>query len=91
MYTAGDGRSAASRFGQVIGEAFEQVVWSFIHNYLADTYPNYVILQPQVNKRITLDMLGGSPRQMDTIITSKGSHEPIALLESKWLKDARHH
>lgn len=28
---------------------------------------------------------------MDTTVVAKASQEPVALLESKWLKDARHH
>lgn len=92
MYTAGDGRSGASKFGQLIGEAFEQVVWSFIQSYLEESYPEYEMMEAKDGaKRVTLDMLGGSARQMDTIIAAKGSDDPVVLLESKWLKDARHH
>jgi len=40
---------------------------------------------------ITLEMLGGLPRQMDNVIVSRDSDDPVALLETKWLKDARHH
>lgn len=92
MYTSGDGRSAASKFGQLIGEAFEKAVFTFIHQYLETHHPEYEILQSEEQARkVTLDMMGGSARQMDTIIAPKGISDPIALLESKWLKDARHH
>jgi hypothetical protein len=91
-YTAGDGRSAASKFGQMIGEAFETVVFGFIEKYIKNVHTDYELLSPEDGQTtISLDMLGGSTRQMDTVITAKDSALPVALLESKWLKDARHH
>ncbi len=84
--------SASSKFGQMIGEAFEQVVIALVADYLEEAYPDYEILEPSEGKQlVTLKMLGGSSRQLDTVIAACGSNTPVALLETKWLKDARHH
>ena len=91
-YTNSDGRSAASKFGQMIGEAFERVIFALIQFHLDRQYPDYEFLAPeQGSALVTLDMLGGLARQLDTVITAKDSTDPVALLETKWLKDARHH
>lgn len=85
-------KSPASLFGQIIGDAFERVVLNFIEGYLAENYPDYELLKPQEGKHtITLDMAGGLKRQMDNVVIPKDSDDPVALLETKWLKDARHH
>jgi len=85
-------RSSASKFGQMIGEAFEKVVIRLIKDYLQSDYPAYELLEPEEGrKRGTLELLGGNIRQLDTVITEIGSADPVALLETKWLKDARHH
>lgn len=81
----------ASHIGQLIGEAFENVVFRFIKHYLKRNYPEFAILNPeQGRKLLTLDMPGGIKRQLDTVIAFSDSDEPIALLETKWLKDGRH-
>jgi hypothetical protein len=91
-YTPDTPGSAASKFGQMIGEAFERIVIEFIQAYLESHYKEYEILAPEQDKQIiTLSTLGGTPRQLDTVIIAKGSTDPVALLETKWLKDARHH
>lgn len=91
-YTAESARSAASKFGQMIGETFEKVVIDRIKGYLETSYPEFELLEPeQGRKKVTLEMTGGDIRQMDTVITAVGSADPMALLEAKWLKDARHH
>ncbi|MBI1881581.1 MAG: hypothetical protein HYR94_25655 [Chloroflexi bacterium] len=80
-----------SRIGQLIGGAFEEVVIAFVKTYLTKAHPDYEVLNPKKGKKlITLEMSGGSRRQLDTIVTPKGSDDPVALLEAKWLKDARH-
>jgi hypothetical protein len=87
-----DQSGAASRFGQLIGTAFATVVIAYIKDYLRDKHPGYILLEPEQGKQvIRLKMLGGTSRQMDNVIVPVDSREPIALLESKWLKDARHH
>lgn len=84
--------SASSKFGQVIGEAFEEVVIVLIADYLEEAHPDYEVLEPSEGKQlVTLKMMGGSSRQLDTVIAACGSNAPVALLETKWLKDARHH
>ncbi|HEY72154.1 MAG: hypothetical protein B6I35_01835 [Anaerolineaceae bacterium 4572_32.2] len=84
--------SASSKFGQMIGEAFEKVVIALIVDYLEKAYPDCEILEPSEGAQlVTLKMLGGSSRQLDTVITMRESDAPVALLETKWLKDARHH
>jgi hypothetical protein len=85
-------KSPASLFGQIIGDAFERVVIGLIAAYLAESHPDYELLQPHKGRRkITLDMAGGLKRQMDNVVIPKGSDDPVALLETKWLKDGRHH
>lgn len=85
-------KSPASLFGQIIGDAFERVVIGLIAAYLAESHPDYELLQPHKGRRkITLDMAGGLKRQMDNVVIPKGSDDPVALLETKWLKDVRHH
>jgi hypothetical protein len=80
-----------SRIGQLIGEAFEIAVFRFIKHYLKKDYPDFVILDPEQGKKLlTLDMPGGIKRQLDTVLTFADSGDPIALLETKWLKDGRH-
>lgn len=84
-------KSPASSFGQIIGEVFAEVVIEFIQKYLDEKYADYELLQPEEGKRlIRLEMTGGLPRQMDNVIALKNSSDPVALLETKWLKDGRH-
>lgn len=91
-YTPQTAGSAASKFGQMIGEAFERVVIRLIAAHLEKFHANYKVLAPEAGRQIvTLQTLGGTPRRLDTVIVSKGSKDPVALLETKWLKDARHH
>ena len=81
----------ASHIGQIIGESFEVVVINFIKYYLKKKHPEYVILGPDEGKKLlTLDMPGGVKRQLDTVVAGADSDDPVALLETKWLKDARH-
>ncbi len=81
----------ASRIGQIIGGAFETVVIKFIKSYLKKSHPDFVILDPELGKSLlTLEMPGGVKRQLDTVIGVVNSNDPIALLETKWLKDGRH-
>jgi hypothetical protein len=83
---------AASKFGQLIGEAFAKQVVFFIRRHLAEVHPEFIVLEAQKGRRIVrLGMLGGTLRQMDNVIVPKNSESPVALFESKWLKDARHH
>lgn len=92
VFGSDNSHGAASRFGQMIGEAFASQVVSFIHQYLSETYPDHVLLEPEVGRALVkLEMTGGTFRQMDNVIVQRGSSDPIALFESKWLKDARHH
>jgi hypothetical protein len=91
-YTEQTAHGASSKFGQLIGEAFADVVLNYIHSYLREQHPDYILLEPEAGKRLLrLEMFGGTSRQLDNVIALKDSREPIALLESKWLKDARHH
>jgi hypothetical protein len=83
---------AASKFGQMIGDAFAAVVIDFIYEYLSSAHSEYILLEPDKGKKLVkLEMMGGTSRQMDNVITPKNSNDPVALFESKWLKDARHH
>lgn len=80
-----------SHIGQLIGEAFETVVLKFIKYHLKKNHPDFAILTPEQGKKLlTLDMPGGIKRQLDTVIASIDSDDPVALLETKWLKDGRH-
>lgn len=92
VYAQGDDRSAASKFGQIIGEAFQDVVYAMIKDCLTQQHPEYELLEPEEGSSLVkLAMLGGSTRQLDTVIAAKNSDDPVGLLEAKWLKDARHH
>lgn len=92
QYTQTGARSAASKAGQMIGEAFEAAVIALVKDYIEQAHADYELLQPgEDTNSVTLDMLGGSSRQMDTVIVARESDDPVALLETKWLKDARHH
>lgn len=91
-YTESSGHGAASKFGQLIGEAFAEVVFEFIGQYLSTTHAEYLLLEPDQGKKVVrLEMFGGTSRQMDNVIVRTGTPEPVALFETKWLKDARHH
>lgn len=91
-YTEQDAHGASSKFGQMIGDAFADVVITFISEYLTSAYPDFVLLAPEVGKTtVKLEMFGGTSRQLDNVIAPKDSNDPVALFESKWLKDARHH
>lgn len=91
-FTAEEAHGAASKFGQLLGEAFADAVYRFIVRYLSDAHSDYVLLKPSVGKKVVrLDMMGGTKRQMDNVIVPKNSNDPVALFESKWLKDGRHH
>lgn len=90
-YTESD-RGAADKFGQLIGEAFEKVVIIFIKDCLSLAHKEYELLEPKKGRsKVKLEMFGGSLRQLDTVVMAKASDDPVALLETKWLKDARHH
>lgn len=81
----------ASHIGQIIGGSFENVVIKFVKSYLKKSHSEFVILDPQQGKKlITLDMPGGVRRQLDTVVAAADSDDPVALLETKWLKDGRH-
>lgn len=85
-------KSPASKFGQMIGDAFANVVNATISKHIENTHPEYELLKAEEGKAlVTLEKVGGARLQMDTTVAAKSSHEPVALLESKWLKDARHH
>ncbi|NJN94770.1 MAG: hypothetical protein HC875_12080 [Anaerolineales bacterium] len=85
-------RGAADKFGQLIGESFEKAVVALIQDYLQTKHTEYVLLEPKIGRaKIELEMFGGSIRQLDTVVMAKDSEDPVALLETKWLKDARHH
>ncbi|GAB4445870.1 MAG: hypothetical protein Fur0044_42130 [Anaerolineae bacterium] len=91
LYTESD-RGAADKFGQLIGEAFEKAVIALIKDYLNLAHSEYELLEPKKGRsRVKLEMFGGSLRQLDTVVMAKASDDPVALLETKWLKDARHH
>ena len=91
-YTEANSQGAASKFGQMIGEAFEHAVAEVIIAYLEKMHPEYELLAPEEGKKlVTVEMMGGLPRQLDTVLATKGSADPVALLETKWLKDGRHH
>jgi hypothetical protein len=80
-----------SHVGQLIGEAFENAVIKLIKSHLRKNHPSYVLLRPEKGKKLlTLDMPGGIRRQLDTVVAPNDSNEPVALLETKWLKDGRH-
>ena len=80
-----------SHVGQLIGEAFENAVIKLIKSHLRNNHPMYVLLRPEKGKKLlTLDMPGGIRRQLDTVVAPNDSNEPVALLETKWLKDGRH-
>ncbi len=82
----------ATKVGQLIGNAFEAVVIDTIRQYLNVKHPGFELQKPDEGKKsVQLSMLGGLSRQMDNVIVAKSSEDPIALLETKWLKDARHH
>jgi hypothetical protein len=85
-------KSPASKFGQMIGDAFAGAVDSTIRAYIEQQHPDYELLNAEEGKTLVkLEKVGGSKLQMDTAIVAKVSFEPVAVLESKWLKDARHH
>jgi len=85
-------KSPASKFGQMIGDAFANVVDGVISQHIEKTQPEYELLKAEEGRAlVTLEKVSGSRLQMDTTVVAKTSHEPVALLESKWLKDARHH
>jgi len=80
-----------SHVGQLIGEALEIAVIKLIKSHLRKNHPSYVLLRPEEGKKLlTLDMPGGIRRQLDTVVAPKDSDDPVALLETKWLKDGRH-
>jgi len=80
-----------SHVGQLIGEEFENAVIKLIKSHLRKNHPLYVLLRPDEGKKLlTLHMPGGISRQLDTVVAPKGSDDPVALLETKWLKDGRH-
>ncbi len=84
--------SSASYFGQRIGHLFEARVVEIIREYLEEKYPDFKILEPDLGRsNLTLNMTGGLARQIDNVISWRDSDDPVALLETKWLKDGRHH
>lgn len=80
-----------SHIGQLIGEALEIAVIKFIRSYLRKNHPSYILLRPDEGKKLlTLELPGGIRRQLDAVVAPINSADPVALLETKWLKDARH-
>lgn len=88
-----DAHGAASKFGQLIGQAFAGAVVNCIEAYLERLHKDqYKLLEPDEGKKLVrMKMFGGTSRQMDNVIVPAHSIDPVALFESKWLKDARHH
>lgn len=77
---------------EIISDAFAGAVDSVISQYIQKAHPEYELLKADEGKTlVTLEKISGSKLQMDTTVVAKASQEPVALLESKWLKDARHH
>lgn len=89
QYTGNSAGSAASKFGQLIGTAFEIAVVEMIDSYLKNHHPDYEIIQ--AGTLAGLNMAGGKERQIDNIIRPLDSDDPVAVMETKWLKDGRHH
>lgn len=82
----------SSKFGQLIGNIFADQVIVLVEDFLQQEYPEFVLLRANEGQiLLRLEMMGGTARQIDTVIVPKGSRDPLAVLESKWLKDARHH
>ena len=80
-----------SHIGQLIGEAFEGAVIKLVKSHLRKNHPSFVLLRPEDGKKLlTLVMPGGVKRQLDTVVAPINSIDPVALLETKWLKDGRH-
>ncbi|MBV6394934.1 MAG: hypothetical protein HFACDABA_00505 [Anaerolineales bacterium] len=80
-----------SHVGQLIGEAFENAVIKLIKSHLKKNHPAFILLRPDDGRKLlTLDMPGGIKRQLDTVVAPIDSDDPVALLETKWLKDGRH-
>ncbi|MCC7187188.1 MAG: hypothetical protein IT312_00485 [Anaerolineales bacterium] len=80
-----------SHVGQLIGEAFESAVIKLVKSHLRKNHPSFVLLKPEDGKKLlTLGMPGGIRRQLDTVVAPRNSDDPVALLETKWLKDGRH-
>lgn len=91
-YTAAKSQGASSKFGQLIGIAFARRVIRLIESYLSMNDLEYELLQPQEGKAlIHIEMPGGTRRETDNVIVPRGSNDPVAIFESKWLKDGRHH
>lgn len=91
-YTQNNAHGAASKFGQLIGDAFANAVYDAIDKFLQVRHPDYALLTPDEGRQtVRLETFGGTSRQLDNVIAPKGSRTPVALFESKWLKDARHH
>jgi hypothetical protein len=88
-YTPNSAGSAASKFGQLIGTAFQYAVLAVIKDYLLAAHPEYEIVEADSSAGLAL--FGGKERQIDNIIHPIGSDDPVAVLETKWLKDGRHH
>jgi hypothetical protein len=80
-----------SHVGQLIGEAFENAVIRLIKSHLKKNHPAFILLRPEEGRKLlTLTMPGGIKRQLDTVVAPIDSDDPVALLETKWLKDGRH-
>jgi hypothetical protein len=80
-----------SHVGQLIGDALENAVIKLIKSHLKKNHPAFVVLRPEEGRKLlTLDMPGGIKRQLDTVVAPINSEDPVALLETKWLKDGRH-
>lgn len=91
-YKESNQHGASSKFGQMIGDTFANLVIDVISEYLKSTYADYILLEPEEGKKLVrLEMMGGTSRQMDNVIIPRNSTDPVALFESKWLKDGRHH
>jgi hypothetical protein len=86
---AQDTHGKSSKFGQLIGDAFAVAVFNLIKSHVTTRYPQYTVTDAK--KLLRLQMMGGTQRQIDNIIRSGEEGDPVALFETKWLKDARHH
>ncbi len=81
-FEEGDSHGAASKFGQLLDEAFADAVYRFIGRYLREHYPAYSLLEPAEGKKLVqLAMLGGTSRQMDSVIVPRNSTDPVQLLD----------
>ena len=82
-------QDTSSALRQQIGSLLDEAVLDLLRELSGQL--DFDLMPPDEGKHLLhLTPTHGIEKQIDHIITAKGQHDPLVLVEIKWLKDSRH-